>query len=171
MRDPALCAHEQKENDMKKNEISTVRLFVGQEGGEVRCVSSDGEVRFAVGLLPGIYFANTYQSFMAQDDELEVTGSVTALKPGGVRIRAQRYGAGAMESGANPDFQPAGLSEHEHRLRKLLCDVQKRTHSLDKRIKVLTDLEVQRAVAEHQEVVDDEAAQAVEGEAKEQAAE
>lgn len=147
---------------MKKNKIATVRFFVGLNGGEVRCVSPEGEVRFSVGLTPGIHFANTYQPFMQNGDELELSGDVSAHKPGGSRVKAQTYGPKGMESGANPDFRPTVYTEQQAQLQKLIGDITKKTTRLDKRIATLTRLEEERAAAET--VVDDDPEDDPEGE-------
>lgn len=120
---------------MKKRDMANSRFFVGQQGGEIRCVSPDGEIKWCVGLSGGVHHTDVYRQYMFDGDAIEVTGSVTIQSPGGRRLKAQPYGPGGSESGANPDFRPSTAATHQRQLDLTLRKITEQSKGLERRMK------------------------------------
>ena len=87
-------------------ELRGTRLFVGLQGAAVRCVDSNGVVRWELGLLAGRYFGDEYSAYMGRGDRIEVQGGAF-VRPGGSalgRMAPMSFGERAYKSGANSDW-------------------------------------------------------------------
>ena len=87
-------------------EIRNARLFVGLKGATLRCVQSDGLIRWEVGVPPGVNYCDVYPPYMGRGDTLEVQGGNFVRSGGGSlgRMEAMSFGDKAFESGANSDW-------------------------------------------------------------------
>lgn len=123
---------------IERNQLVGGRFFVGFDGGQVTCITPDGEVRWQLGFQSGSHDAGKVVEFMYPGDLLELDGSMSLIAARGQntgRVRAQTFGPVHTKTGANPDFRPSVATEHEMRLRKIVADVNKAEQRLEKRMK------------------------------------
>jgi hypothetical protein len=118
---------------MDYKQLRTARFMVAMIGGDLICHTPDGEVRWTLGLLPGIHKGADLLPFVEEADLLEWTDGITPLLSNNRAISVQNFGKLAVKSGANPDFKPTVYSVAEVRMRKLLDEVQAATDGLEKR--------------------------------------
>lgn len=145
---------------MTKKEVTAAQLrnsraLVGQAGGNVTCVSKDGEVLWEVGFPAGIHFADQLKEYMSLGDVLQIDGAITIVTRAG-KVLTQSFGDVAAQSGANPDFRPSPANAAQIEMRKLLERVNRESRSLDKKMKAFNAAQEMR-VAAQQEVIDNEA--------------
>lgn len=146
-----------------KKQVQRSYIFVGLSGGELRCISEDGELKWDLGLPPGRHFGDANAgNFMGPTDVLEVTGAVHIVKAGGKRIKVQRHPS-AFESGANPDYQPTIASQAQQQMQRQLNQLaanmqaaERRAQSSQRVLETVLRQQSQQPQPRQQEVIEDE---------------
>jgi hypothetical protein len=118
---------------MEKHLVKTARFFGSSEGGNIVCTTPDGEIKWTLGVRAQILRGSDLLAFMDHGDELSLEGGVSGIVTTGNRLKSMRSET-AFDTGANPDFKPAALSQAELNARKLLQKVQAASKGLDKRM-------------------------------------
>lgn len=121
-------------------QISAKAVVLSEKGGSLHFVR-DGEVLASVAIPAGRVSLRPYA-------ELAPEGASIALDPGLVplqprkRGRAQKYGKGSHESGANPDFRPTSASRLEKEMRLTMAKMQATQRSVEARLRALQKIEI-----------------------------
>lgn len=87
--------------------------IVSGTGAIVNVVDEDGLVVMTEGLALGSHPTKRFIRYMPENGQLTVSGGVTIMMPAS-RVKAVKYGEGATDTGANPDFKPTS-AERERR--------------------------------------------------------
>lgn len=110
--------------------------LVGRSGAQLTVTTSDGEILFEVGLPAGKHRLAEYASFVGPDDDVTIEGG-TILVPSVQRVTTMAYGAGSMDSGANPDFRPTSMDQAAKRMEKMLSQLVQKSAAQDRKLAAL----------------------------------
>lgn len=124
-------------NKLTPKELANARFMVPLSGGEVDCYDENGEVIWTVGMAAGVQFTDQIRNLMEPRHRITLSQGMTLIKAGGQlvqRVKPQKYGKGATETGANPDFAPASASQVE-RLEKIVGTLLERDKRKEARLK------------------------------------
>lgn len=95
--------------DMKT--LAKCNLLVAATGGEITATDEDGVPFWSIGLTPGIHEGRKFALYMGPEHEISLSDGVTAVAPAGGRASPMKYGKGANDSGANPDYRPTSADQ------------------------------------------------------------
>lgn len=134
-------------------EIRNARLFVGLKGATLRCVQSDGVIRWEVGVPPGVNYCDVYPPYMGRGDTLDVQGGMFVRAGGGSlgRMEAMSFGDKAFESGANSDWTaPVRTIEQREAemLARLSKTMERKYKAREKALRAAVQIEKQSIVIE-----------------------
>lgn len=151
---------------LKKRDIARTRVFAGMDGGEIHCISPEGEMRWKLGFMPGYHHVNFFETAMGPRDELEVHGDLYFVGPSGSAVKAVKHPL-KRKSGANSDYRPQRLTDFEKQMLARVDKMAKDNKATKRRLKQAEALVAKReAVMERS---DDEEAQREERKAKREA--
>lgn len=141
---------------INSGDVANARFLVGLPGGNVSCISPDGEVRWQVGYSGGIHFTDQLVNFMFPGDELQLEGAISLVSRRGTVI-AQTFGEEAMRTGANPDFRPTAATQAEMEIRRKIQQLNSLNKTAEKQVKAFAAILEAKAKAEQLGVIDSEA--------------
>ena len=119
-------------------EISAKSFFVSAKGGTIDFVR-DGEVLASVAVPPGRVPAMDYLGLVPRDCDVEISEGLAVLDPPS-RIGVARHDA-ALETGANPDFQPTSATRLEVQMRLMMNQMLSESREKDARLRALESVE------------------------------
>ena len=124
-------------------EIQRNWVFVSAKGGTLSFVSLEeenhGEVMMEILVPPGRVLVNEYLDLLPDGCEMQVSKGLVAMPPkGGVTINRH---PDALESGANPDYQPTSADAMQRQLRYAMQQIATANQRVDAKIKRLEEIE------------------------------
>lgn len=122
--------------NVTKEEMTNARFFVGSAGGQITCIDKNGEEVWRLGFMPGVHYADLFKADLKIGESIEMSGEIALMRRNG-RVRSQKYGETAFETGANPDYRPTTASTQELRLRKMMAELDAKQKGLTRRIEGL----------------------------------
>lgn len=134
---------------LTKKEVKTSFAMVGVNGATAHITDVDGEIVFSVGFLPGVHPLSSLARFMYGDTFLSLDDGADVVDMAGQRVGIHRHPQ-RRDSGANPSFQPARMTDAEVRMRRLMDQHTERVARM---------LENKKKNAQPKETADDEVLQ------------
>jgi len=145
---------------MQYSEIARSQVLVGRNGGEVTCITSDGEIRWEMGVQAGQIAGTKFSAIMHPSDTLQVSDGVYVITMGVERVQRMTHEA-AVHSDANPDWRPPqGAEAMIRKLEQQIASVSKQNKTLAAKTAALAKVQ-----NEKQAVLDAEAKAKAEAEA------
>ena len=119
------------------NRIEAKRAIIVVSGeARLSVVTREGEVLLTELLTPGRHKGKDYIKFMPSGSHLALDGDATPLLAPS-RLYPAPYGAGAFESGANPDFKVTSATRQARELDLLMKRLTDKDTVLDRKIAAL----------------------------------
>ena len=119
------------------NRIEAKRAIMVVSGpAHVSVITREGEVLLTEQLTPGRHKGKDYIKFMPSGSHLALDGDVTPLLAPS-RLYPVPYGAGAFESGANPDFKVTSATRQAREMAILMDRLTAKDTVLDRKLAAL----------------------------------
>lgn len=113
-------------------EVHLNTVLVSAKGGTIDIVSAEGEWLASVGVPAGRVQARDYFDLLPLGAHFEVSEGLAAIQPRSAAV-VTGYGRKAVQTDANPDFQPTQVSELERHMRATLTHMQQVSTRMERR--------------------------------------
>lgn len=124
---------------MRNASLSVAAILVSDKGGTIDAIR-DGEVLASIAIPPGRVPVRDYLDLLPDGAHYEASEGLAVVEPRRL-ISSQSYGAVAVQSGANPDFQPTSASRFEKEMRAMVGKMQAENRGLAARVKAYQSID------------------------------